>query len=168
MGVNRLVPVALAVVVLTVLLGTGAIVLNDMTDAAYDDVTVENETFNATSDPFTYTVAKASDADFVRIEDGSVTVYESSAQTTALDPNQYNVTDAEAGEVTISTTLDSGDESIDYTALKDNDAAGVFGTGITAVQDLADFLTIIVVVAIAAVIFLMLRMLRGSGQAAAR
>lgn len=50
----------------------------------------------------------------------------------------------------------------------DADATGVLNTGVTALQDFADFFTIIVVVGVAAVIFLLLRVVRNSGRAAAR
>lgn len=46
----------------------------------------------------------------------------------------------------------------------DSDASSVLSTGVTALQDFADFFTVIVIIGIAAVIFLLLRVVRGAGQ----
>jgi len=77
-----------------------------------DQNTVINETFNATADPFTYTVGDAAGSDFTQL--ASVTCY-SDAGSTALADSACNITDAEAGTVKLSTTVDAGDEAVDYT-----------------------------------------------------
>jgi len=159
-GVSSLAPLALAIVSLAIIVGVGAVTLNEMTGATYTDNTVSNETFNATSDPYTYTVSVAGDADFVELD--SVTVYESEAQTTEV--SSYNIIDAEAGTVNVSTTVDAGSESIDYSYSSTNEASGIIDTGVSALQTFSDFFTVIVVIGIAAVLFLLLNVVRGAGR----
>lgn len=159
-GVSSLAPLALAIVSLAIIVGVGAVTLNEMTGATYTDTTVTNETFNATSDPYTYTVSVAGNSDFVELE--TVTVYESEAQTTEV--SSYNIIDAEAGTVNVSTTVDAGSESIDYTYSQENEATGILDTGVSAMQTFSDFFTVIVVIGIAAVLFMLLSVVRGAGR----
>lgn len=159
-GVSSLAPLALAIVSLAIIVGVGAVTLNQMTTASYTDTTVTNETFNATSDPYTYTVSVAGNADFVELQ--TVTVYESEAQTTEVA--SYNISDASAGTVNVSTTVDAGSESIDYTYSQENASTGILDTGTSALKTFADFFTVIVVIGIAAVLFLLLNVVRGAGR----
>jgi len=74
--------------------------------------TATNETFNATADPFTYTANDASNSNFYEL--ASVTCY-SDAGSTSLADSACNITDASAGTIKLSTTVDAGDEAVDYT-----------------------------------------------------
>jgi len=74
-------------------------------------LTVNNETFNVTTDPLTYTVNKMTTSDFVRLT--SVTCYSDDGET-ALADTACNISDASAGDVNISTAIDSGDEAVNY------------------------------------------------------
>jgi len=82
-------------------------VINDT--LVLDQKTTINETFNATSDPYTYTVNDASQSDFWEL--AKVTCYESTAQSTE---QTCEILDAEAGDVNVSGAVDGDDESIDY------------------------------------------------------
>jgi len=158
-GVKQLGPLALAVVSLVVIIGIGSVVLAELTDTSYDTVDVSNETFNATSNPYNYTVSVSGNTDFVELD--SVTVYESTSQTTE---GNATIVDAEAGKVEVEVAEDAGDESLDYSYSEENTATGVLGSGQDALNTFGDFLQVIVVVGVAAVIFLLLGALRRTGN----
>lgn len=163
-GVDNLVPLAVALVTLTVILGVGSIIIGDFTEAGYDSLNVNNETFNATSDPYTHTVSVAGDAGFVELT--SVTCYADLAQSTELTGNDCNISDAGAGDVTVSTTVDGGNESLDFVYDAESDNTNVFKEAQDAILEFADFFTIIIVVGVAAVIFLLLSVVRRNGMTA--
>ncbi|MFB6088379.1 MAG: hypothetical protein ABEK36_01220 [Candidatus Aenigmatarchaeota archaeon] len=103
-----------AIGVMIAMVVIAAVAIPVATDALVTDVnTVTNETFNATSDPYTYTVSAASNNDFDEIDEGSLTCY-SDAGSTVLADSACNITDSEAGTIKLSTTVDAGDEAVDY------------------------------------------------------
>lgn len=103
-----------AIGVLVAVVVIAAVAIPVATDAMVTDLnSATNETFNATSDPHTYTVSHASDSNFDELETGELTCY-SDAGSTALNDAACNITDAGAGKVTVSTTVDAGDEAVDY------------------------------------------------------
>lgn len=158
-SVDELAPFALAVVSVVIVVAVGSVVLTEFQPASYDTLTNSNETFNATSNPYNYTVTQASDADYVELE--TATVYDTTSQDTELTAT---IVDAEAGKVEVEGATDSGDESIDYEYSEETEATGVLATGINALQTFGDFFNVVVVMGIASVIFLLLNMLRGNGR----
>ena len=157
---DSLAPVALAVVSLTIVVGIGGIVLAELGGSSYIDQTVNNETFNATSDPYTYTVGQVSgDSEFYELSE--VTVYASESQSTELD---YAITDASAGEIQVNSTVDSDLESVDYTYDQETTATTTLSDGEGSLSTFADFFQVIIVVAVAAVIFILLGALRRTGR----
>jgi len=158
-AVKQLGPLALAVVSLVVIIGIGSVVLAELTDTSYDTVDVTNETFNATSNPYNYTVSDAGNSDFVQLE--SATVYESTSQSST---GNVTILDAEAGKVNVEVAEDAPDESLEYSYSEKNKATGILGSGQDALSTFGDFLTVIVVVGVASIIFLLLGVLRKSGS----
>jgi len=165
--VSDLAPLAVIFVILTVVVGMGGLILSETQVATYDDMTTTNETFNATSDPYTLPVSHASDTDFVELT--SVTVYPNDTTTSALSDTAYNITDASAGDVKVSTSVDSNNEAIDYDYHTSNDATSVIQDGLSAVKDFSSWFSILVVVVIAAVILgIVMRYFSGMGQTSRR
>ena len=103
-------PIALSLGVAVIIISVVALVLGTMGPQTYQLTEVDNETFNATSDPFTYTVSHASDSDFVELT--RVTCY-SDTGSTELSEDACNISDSEAGKVEISTSVDSGDDLLE-------------------------------------------------------
>jgi len=164
--VSDLAPLAIAFVVITITVGMGALILAETETATYDDITTTNETFNATSDPYTHTVTKASNADFVELT--SATCY-SDAGSTELSDSACNISDASAGDITLSTTVDSGDEAVDYNHDSENQATSVLQDGLNAVQDFSGWFSILVIVVIAAVMLgIVMRYFSGMGSGASK
>lgn len=165
--VSDLAPLAIVFVILTIVVGMGGLILSETKTATYDELTTTNETFNATSDPFTYTVSHASDSDFVKLT--SATVYPNDTTTSALSDTAYNISDASAGKVKISTSVDGNSEAIDYDYNAENDATTVVQDGLEAVKDFSGWFSILVVVIIAAVILgIVMRYFSGMGKTSRR
>jgi len=79
-------------------------------DALVTDLnSANNETFNATSDPYTHTVAEASNSNFDEVD--SAQGYNTTAQSTEITTT---IVDAEAGEVNVSDVDISSTNSMDY------------------------------------------------------
>jgi len=109
---------------------------------------VDNETFNATADPYNYTVSVASESDFKTLE--SVTVYDTTSQSTELTAT---IVDADAGKVEVSGPTDADDESIMYDYVdKDTEAQNGAGNAIDGMNQLLGFLPVIGLVVAAAVV----------------
>jgi len=100
---------AIALVTIGVVLTVGLKITSDVKSEMVLDNSATNETFNATSDPYNYTVAESSDSDFNKLT--SVTVYDTTSQNTELTAT---IVDADAGKVEVDGATDTGDESIDY------------------------------------------------------
>jgi len=157
LSINDLGPISLAVGIAVIILAVTSMVLANMQPNTYASSSVDNETFNATSDPFTYTVSKASDADFHQLT--SVTCYESTSQSTE---QTCTILDAELGEVNVSGTVDSDDESIDYDYEYEGAAFSTLGKGLDAMNTFADWFNILILVTVSAVILALVTMLKGS------
>lgn len=172
--VEELVPAAVAIVSLVIAVAIGALLLGGFETASFDDVAVTEERQNITGTlPQNITVDRQSQADFERIEEDSVTVVhfdDSAASNTTLPNGNFTVFNSD-GTVQVDTVTAYEDPAdvffLDYTSLEDSDEAGVFDTGIGAVQDFADFFSIVVVVLVAAVIFILLAVVRRNGQSVA-
>lgn len=157
-GIKELAPFAIALISLVATVVVGSVTVAEMQDSAYLDTSIENETFNATDDSYTYTVEEASSSDFVDLQ--RITVYDTTSQSTELDAE---IVDAEAGEIEVNGSVDEEDESIDYTYSQESQANGILDQGASALSTFSDFFVVIVVVGIAAVIFLLLGALRRAG-----
>lgn len=151
-----LVPFALAIVSVVIIVAIGSLVLTEFDAASYDNPLVGNEAFNATSNPYNYTVQEAGNADFVKLD--SATVYDTTSQNTELTAT---IVDAESGKVEVEGVTDSGDESIDYQYSQETQATTVLEKAVSALQTFGDFFNVVVVIGIAAVIFMLLKVLRG-------
>lgn len=152
---------AILLVTVGVTLTVGLKITGDVKTNMVLDNSVDNETFNATSDPYNYTVAEAGDSDFNKLT--SVTVYDTTSQSTELTAT---IVDAEAGKVEVEGATDSGDESIDYNYEdKDTTARSGADDAISGLTELSGFLPIIgLVVAAAVVITLVSKGFGGSGR----
>lgn len=151
--VKDLAPLAIVFVILAITVGMGSLILGNMQTETYTDNTITNETFNATSDPYTYTANHASDTDFVELT--AATCYETSDylnSTSKLADSACNITDEEAGDIKLSTAVDKGDEAVDYDYHTKSDASGVVGKGNETMETFGSWFPILVVVVIAAVI----------------
>jgi len=115
----------------------------------YDNKNVLNETFEADTDPYTYTVAEASDSNFYQLD--SVTCYDTTSQDTEIS---CSITDASAGDIEINAATDTtGDESIDYSYRdEDTDARQGADNAISGMEELLGFLPVIGLVVAAAVV----------------
>lgn len=103
---NNLMDKAVGILVAAVLIGAVAIpVVSDSLKT--EPVTVTNETFNATSDPYYYEVAESTANDFRELD--SVTVYDSTSQTTELTASVENDT-----YIKVEGTVDGDLESANY------------------------------------------------------
>lgn len=171
---DDLTPAALAVVSLAIVVAIGAVVLANMQPASYDTVTQGTESFSpSTPFPTNITVSVASDNDFVQVVEDSETVvfYDSSAGTnTTLTADTdyvpyYGEGTFDLQNTTTTESYESGTDNIfvdGYDYEREGTAYSVLGTGISALQTMADFFTVIVVVVVATVLFLLLRVMRRS------
>lgn len=152
---------SIGLVIVGVTLTVGLKITSGVTNNMVVDKNVTNETFNATSDPFTYKVAEASTSNFNELV--SVTVYDTTSQSTELTAE---IVDAEAGKVNVSGTVDADKESIDYNYHDDDTEAQTGGNdAIDGLQELSSFLPIIgLVVAAVVVIGLLTSGLGGNGK----
>lgn len=139
---------AVLLVVVGVALTIGLKVTGEVKSNMLIDNSVDNETFNATSDPYNYTVAEAGDSDFNKLE--SATVYDTTSQSSELTAT---IVDAEAGKVEVEGATDTGDESIDY-QYTDDDTQAQSGAddAISGLTEVSGFLPIIGLVIAAAVV----------------
>jgi len=176
-GVDRLVPTALALVSLAIVVAIGTVVLTTMQPIARDTVAVTDESATpGTPFPTNYTVAQATgNADFVTIEDGSVTVdfndTSAGTVTTLTQGTDYTVYN-DAGNIEfLNTTATSDYDSatdeflVDYTSEETGSGTAVFGTAVDSLGTFADFFAVLVIVAVATVLFLLLRVVRRNGMA---
>jgi len=171
---DDLTPAALAVVSLAIVVAIGAVVLANMQPAALDTETVGTESFTpATPFPTNITVSVAGDADFVRVVEDSETLifHDSSAGTNTTltadtDYDQfYEDGSFELQNTTATESYNSSEDTIfvdGYDYEREGTAYSVLGTGISAMQTIADFFTVIIVVVVATVLFLLLRVMRRS------
>jgi len=160
-AMNQLKGFAILLVVVGVSLTVGLKITSDVKTNMVLDRTVDNETFNATSNPYNYTVTEAGDSDFNELV--SVTVYDTTSQSTELTAT---IVDAEAGKVKVEGATDTGDESIDYNYEdKDTQARTGASDAISGLTELSGFLPIIgLVVAAAVVITLVSKGFGSSGR----
>jgi hypothetical protein len=150
-------PLATTLLVIVVTVAVGAVMLGQFKDTSYLEQSITNETFNATSDPFIYEVSDASNSDFVELE--SAQAYSSTSQNTKVTTTLVNSTHVNVSGV----SLDSTDESLDYTYSYETTGTNVVRQGLDALSTFGDFLPVIVIVGIGAVILAMMRVF-GSGR----
>lgn len=165
LSVGDIGPIALSLGVAVIIISVVALVLGTMTPQTYQETAVTNETFNATSDPYTLTVSHASDSDFVELTDA--TVYKTSDylnSTSELADSAYNISDSEAGTIELSTSVDSGNEAIDYKYDEETTSTGILTKGKDAMSTFSDWFNIIVIVAVAAIILGLVMLFRGSSR----
>lgn len=150
---------AIALVTIGVALTVGLKITSDVKSEMVLENTIDGETFNATSNPYNYTVAEASDSDFNKLT--SVTVYDTTSQSSELTAT---IVDAEAGKVEVEGSTDSGDESIDYN-YEDKDTTARTGAddAIGGLTELSGFLPIIGLVVAAAIVISLVGTGFGSG-----
>jgi len=176
MKLKNLAPTALAIVSLTILIGVGSVVLGEMEPVSYTDNRITNEVDQpSTPLPSNFTLDASNNADYVQVQDGSVTVVleDSSAgtNTTLTEDTDYEVYYS-AGEVElksspggISYNTSEGDQVYtDYTTEEESTATTILGDGDSALETFSNFFTVIVVVAVAVVIFGLLSALRSAGN----
>jgi len=152
-------------VIAFVVIGVAGTVGLDIMGSVQDNMTinraVDNETFNATSSTYTYTVSEAADSDFYTLS--SVTVYQSESQDNEI--TTVEIIDADAGKVEINSTVDSDLESIDY-SYEDEDTQARQGASnaIEGMNELLGFLPVIGLVVAAAVVIGLVSGFGGSGR----
>lgn len=159
-GIKDIGPIALSLGIAVIVISVVAMILGQMGPQTYMDRNVPNETFNANSDPYTYTVNRTSEKDFVDLT--KVTCYESTSQDTELSDNDCNISDAEAGKVKISTTVDSGDESLEYNYAEETQATSVVEKGEDAMATFGDWFNILVIVSVSAIVLGLVMLFRGT------
>lgn len=147
-SLSRLQTFVIAFVIIGVAGTIGLDVMSTLQGNMYDHKDVANETFNATSDPYTHTVTVASDSDFYELT--AVTCYDTVSQDNEIS---CNIADASAGDVEINSATDSEDESISY-QYEDEDTVARDGAGqaIDGMNELLGFLPVIGLVVAAAVV----------------
>lgn len=150
MDIRDLAPLAIVIVIIAIMAGMGAVVLNNMQGQVYTANTAVNETFNATSDPYEHTTSHASDSDFYQLTD--LTCYTNVSQAVKLTGTNCNISDASAGKIKISEAVDGDTESIDYNFETSNTATGTISDGVSALADFSSWFGIVVLVVIAAII----------------
>lgn len=152
--------IGLVIVGLTLVIGLK--ITSDTTNAMTVDKTVDNETFNATSVPYTFTVDEQSTSNFNELV--TVTCYDTVNQNSEIS---CEVQDADDGKVNVTGgTVDSEKESISYDYHDDDTQAQQGGNdAVSGLQELSSFVPIIgLVVAAVVVIGLLTRGLGGSGR----
>lgn len=160
-SLSKLQMYVIAFVVIGVSGTVGLDVMSEVQDNMDVNKNVANEAFNATSDPYNYTVAEASDSDFKELS--AVTVYDTTSQDTELTAT---IVDAEAGKVEVEGPTDTDDESIEYDYVdKDTTARNGADNAISGMNEILGFLPVIgLVVAAAVVIGLVSGFGRSSGR----
>lgn len=147
-NLNKLQSFVIAFVVIGVAGSVGLNILGGVQDAATNEATVTAEEFDATSDPFTYTVADASESDFVELE--SVSVFDTTSENTELTAT---ITNATTGEVEVQGATDADLESINYEyEAKDTEARNGADQAISGVNEVLGFLPVIGLVLAASVV----------------
>lgn len=147
-SLSRLQTFVIAFVVIGVAGTVGLDIMSEVSDNMVLDRGVDNETFNATSSTYTYTVAEAGDSDFESLT--SVTAYDTTSQSTSLDAA---IVDASAGKVEVNSTVDSEDESLSY-EYEDADTTAKTGAdnATQGMNEILGFLPVIGLVVAAAVV----------------
>lgn len=148
-GLEKLKDYVLVFVVIGVAGAVGLTIMGSVKDASTNSFNVDGETFNSTSDPFTYTVAEAGDSDFSELT--SVTVYDSTSETSELTAT---ITDAANGKVEVNGSNSDGDlEVIDY-SYEDEDTEAQKGAdnAIDGLNETLGFLPVIGLVVAAVVV----------------
>lgn len=173
-GIDELAPVALSLISLVVMIGIGSVVITDLQDTTYTDLTVTGEQDTPAEPlPSNYTLDESSGTDFVRIEEDSVSVTledaSAGSNVTLTEDTDYVVYEQD-GKVELQSspggvTYNDSEDTVftDYTYEEENTATGVHDKALSALATFSDFFVVIVVVAVAAVIFLLLQGLRRSG-----
>jgi len=150
----------IAFVVIGVVGAIGLDVMGSVQSNMYNSLSVENETFNATSNPYTHTVAEAGDTNFYELN--SVTCYDTVDQGTEIT---CSITDASAGEVQIDAATDTEDETISYSYMdEDTQAREGADQAISGMNELLGFLPVIGLVIAAVVVIGLVSGFGGSGR----
>lgn len=161
MSIDKLQTYAIAFVVIGIVLALGLKVMSGVKTGTYDNLAVDNETFNATSDPFETTISKASDANFVELT--YLECYKSVSQSDELTGVNCNISDATAGKIKISASVDKDDlESANYKYDATNKATEGANSSISGLTTFAEWLPLIALVIVAVVIIFLVTMFRGT------
>lgn len=189
-GLNDLVPVATAIVLIAVIVGAFSLVLAEFveTDATdpLDDFDITNEVHQpdnntnsgignggvlvtvdhpgekgVKSETWTFSDNSAGTNTTLTRGDNYTAPFTTSE---GLDNGTYNFTNVDNYEATDG--FEAGDDKLfaDYTNTTKNPADGVFNKALTAFDTMADFLVVIIVAAIAAVVFVLLGVMRRQGR----
>lgn len=162
-SVSDLQAYAIAFVVIGVSLVVGLSVMANVQDESYTRTTVTNETFNATSIPYTYTVNKASDAGFHELL--TVTCYTDISQSTE---QECEIENASAGKVNVTGgSVDSDLESLDYDYDYEGNAYDGAGKAIEGLDTFTTWLPLIALVIVAAIVISLVGSFRGSTRSGA-
>lgn len=166
-AIQQVAPVALAIVTVAMVIGTGAILLGQFGEVSYAETDVAAETATpSTPLPTNYTLDGSTNADYVQISDGSVEVVledsSASSNTTLTEGTDYEVFYTD-GKVELQSSpggisYDDTSDTIytDYSYESEGTASSVVDSGENALGTFGDFLVPLAVVAVAAVIFLLL------------
>ncbi len=158
-GFDTFLQVGVVIIALVMLGGVGAYSLSQFTTVSDTTVTVANETFDASSDPYTYEVSKTSQDNFTKLY--TVTCYESVSQDTTI---ACDIKDADAGtvEITGQSSTDAGDESIDYDyGEADENVLTITNTGNSSLEQLVSTTEIMVAIALLLLVVVVLKVFRG-------
>lgn len=149
-SMERLKMFAIGFVVIGVTVTVGLDITSSVKDNIVVDRTVDNETFNVTSNQYEYTVTEAGDADFLTLT--SATAYNTTTQSTQLTVSIIG--DGTSGKVFVNGSAGNTDlQSIDYRYEdKDTDARQGASDAISGLTELSGFLPIIGLVVAAAVV----------------
>jgi len=174
-AIKQMSPIALAIVAVSIVLGTGAITLAQFTPVTYTDTQVTGETAQPSAPlPTNTSLSGSTTSDYVQIEKDSVNIVleDSSAgsNVSLTEDTDYKVyyEDGKAelqsnpGGVSYDDTSDQ--VYIDYSYESESTATSTVGSGENALGTFGDFLVPLAVVAIAAIIFLLLGGMESAGK----
>lgn len=171
-ALDKLAPVALAIVSIAITVGLGAIVLVQMQGSSYTTASITGE-IDTPSEPLpsNYTLDASTNNDYVTAKNVEVTLEDGSSgtNTTLTEDTDYKVY-SDAGTVELQSspggvTYNDSEDTLytDYDYEQESQATSILGDGQNALSTFSDFFQVLVVVAIAAVIFLLLGALRRAG-----
>jgi hypothetical protein len=175
-GVKSLTPLAISLVVLTMVISVGGIMLTQFQPVSYTDNPVTNETISSSgSVPETFTVANTGEG----LEEDSETIQvydnESGNVYTLDEGDDYEVVSYSSGEFNVTNDdvdddgtaeIDTVDDEyrVDYTYQTGSVATNILNQGTNALETFGSFFTVIVVVGIGAVLLLLLQVFRSAGM----
>lgn len=174
-AVKNLSPLAISLVVLTMVITVGGIMLAQFQPVSYTNNNVEDQIISSSGTiPETIQVSNVGEG----LDTNSETIVfldnESSNEYTLEKGNDYEVISYETGEFNITNDDPDGDGtaeidtiddefSVDYIYNTEGTATNVISQGLSALETFGSFFTVIVVVGIGAVLLLLLQVFRQAG-----